>query len=347
VARTADSLQNIGVNIGDAGATPPEYITITNIGFTHSDPTQNVFLVQDANNCRFQNVGFRGTSTTADLISDANGSIGVSFASTSSLVCEQITFDGCVFSGLVWGINTNQQTKAVTVSTSQFNILYRGIVLGTATTTNGGPTGTRIIGNMFDNIYTEGIIFGSNLVLAINASGHNIFYDVGNHFTGSTGTPSTSIISIQSNNNISISDLFERTDAFATTYPRIDLNNTVSIATTNGSQLSMGTYTRESGQQDTLTDDDSGTVFTISTNVAKAFMVNYTVTRGITYRTGTIMVATNGSTTNLSWSDDFVENTTTGVTLSVSQAGTNVSLLYTTTNIGTNGTIRYSITYLV
>jgi hypothetical protein len=90
---------------------------------------------------------------------------------------------------------------------------------------------------MFDNIYAEGIIFGSNLVLAINASGHNIFYDVGNHFTGATGTPATSIISIQSNNNISISDLFERTDTFATTYPRIDLNNTLSIATTNGGQL--------------------------------------------------------------------------------------------------------------
>jgi len=59
------------------------------------------------------------------------------------------------------------------------------------------------------------------------------------------------------------------------------------------------------------------------------------------------MVGTNGSTTNLTWSDDYTENTSTGVSLSVSQAGTNVSLNYTTTNIGTNGTIRYSITYLV
>ena len=347
VARTADSLQNIGVDIGNAGATPPEYITINNMGFTHSNNEGSVFLVQDATNCRFQNVGFRGTSTQADLESDANGSIGVSFASTASLVCEQITFDGCVFSGLVWGINTNQQTKAVTVSTSQFDTLYRGIVLGTSTVTNGGPTGTRIVGNMFDNIYAEGIIFGSNLVLAINASGHNIFYDVGNHFTGSTGTPATSIISILSNNNISISDLFERTDTFATTYPRINLNNTVSIATTNGSQLAMGTYTRESGQQDTLTDDDSGTVFTVSADVVKAAMVTYTITRGTAYRTGTIMIATDGSTTNLSWSDDYTENTDTGVSLSVSQAGTDVSLDYSTTNTGTNGTIRYSITYLV
>jgi hypothetical protein len=46
VARTADSLQNIGINIGDAGAVPPEYITVTNMGFTHQDPEQSVFLVQ-------------------------------------------------------------------------------------------------------------------------------------------------------------------------------------------------------------------------------------------------------------------------------------------------------------
>ena len=348
VARTADSLQNIGVNIGDAGAIPPQYITITNLGFTHSDPEQDVFLVQDATNCRFQNVGFRGTSTTADLDSDANESIGVSFASTASLVCEQITFDGCVFSGLVWGINTNQQTKAVTVSTSSFDTLYRGVVLGSAAVTNGGPTGTRIVGNMFDNIYAEGIIFGSNLVLAINASGHNIFYDVGNHFTGSTGTPATSIISILSDNNISISDLFERTDTFATTYPRVNLNNTVSIATTNGSQLQLGTYTRQSGGTATIVDNNTGTIFELDATQVQAFSVNYTIIRSYFYRTGTMIVASDigDSSSGVTWSDDYVDNNDTGITLSVNQTGDTVSLDYTSQNLGTNATINYSITYL-
>jgi hypothetical protein len=348
VARTADSLQNIGVNIGDAGATPPEYITVTNMGFTHQDPEQSVFLVQDAANCTFQNVGFRGTSTQANLVSDANDSIGVSFASTSGTICEQITFEGCVFSGLVWGINTNQQTKAVTVTSSLFDTLYRGVVLGTAAVTAGGPTGTRIVGNMFDNIYAEGIIFGSNLVLAINASGHNIFYDVGNHFTGSTGTPFTSIISIQSNNNVSISDLFERTDTFSTTHPRIDLNNTVSIATTNGSQLSMGTYTRESGDRAVLTADDTGVIFEIDATKIRAFCVNYTIIRQFAYRTGTITVATDvgDSSLGITASDDYVENNDTGISLSVDQTGDTVSLQYVANDAGTNATMTYSITYL-
>jgi hypothetical protein len=221
-------------------------------------------------------------------------------------------------------------------------------VLGTAAVTGGGPTGTRIVGNMFDNIYAEGIIFGSNLVLAINASGHNIFYDVGNHFTGSTGTPFTSIISIQSNNNVSISDLFERTDTFSTTHPRIDLNNTVSIATTNGSQLSMGTYTRESGQLDTLVDNDTGTVFDLDATRVRAFCVNYTIVRNFAYRTGTITVATDvgDSSLGITSSDEYVENSDTGISLLVDQAGDTVSLSYTATNTGTNATMTYSITYL-
>ncbi len=348
VARTADSLQNIGVNIGDAGATPPQSITITNMGFTHLDPEQDVFLVQDAVNCVFQNVGFRGTSTLADLISDANDSVGVSFASTNALVCEQITFTGCEFSGLVHAVETNQQIKGVTITASRFDTLHRGIMLGAAAVTNGGPTGTRIMGNLFDNIYAEGIVFGANLVLAINASGHNIFYDVGNHFTGATGTPATSIISIQSNNNVSISDLFARTDAFATTFPRVDLNDTVSIATTNGTQLALGAYVRQSGVVSTLINNTTATIFTINATAIVAFSVNYTISREFNYRTGTLTVTSDvgDSSGGLEFTDDFVENNPTGITLTVSQAGDTISVGYTATSTGVNGTISYSVTNL-
>ena len=348
VGRTADSLQNIGVNIGQAGATPPQYITITNMGFTHLDPTGNPFLVEAANNCRFQNVGFRGTSTISNLTNETNASIGVSFASTASLICDQIVFDGCVFSNLVWGVNTEQQTKAITISQSNFNTLYRGVVLAENAASLGGPTGTRIVGNLFDTIYAEGIIFGPYLTLGINASGHNIFYDVGNHFSGSTGNPATSIINIQSNNNISISDLFERSDDFAITYPRVNLNKTASIATTNGSALALGTYTQNSGIETTLVNNSSATITEISTLTARAFMVTYTIKRNNTYRTGNIMVATDtdDSTDSLNWSDDYTQNYATGIILSFTQTGDTVSFNYTSVNLGTNGTISYSITYL-
>ena len=362
VAQTADSLQNTGIDIGVGGTTTPKYITISNIGFTNLNPTGSVFLVQDASNGRFQNVGFRGPMTTANLNSDTNGSIGVNFLPidptdpTSPPAGEQITFDGCVFSGLVWGINTSRQTKAVTICNGEFDTLHQGVLLGTGDTTNsnGGPTGTRIVSNMFNNIYAEGIIFGSNLNPGINASGQNIFYDVGNHFSGSNGTPATSIISIQSDNNLSISDLFQRTDAYATTYPRVSLNATMSIATTNGESLSMGTYTRASGQSWPLENNSQGTIFTLGNAVLdnyRTFMIDYNIIRDVTYRTGTIMVAAAGGTNILQFTDTNVQNGNTGITLNVTQGINGITLDFTSTdgipgepgNPKLPGTISYSI----
>jgi hypothetical protein len=314
------------------------------MSFDNLDPDNSVFLVQDAVNCRFQNTGFTGPLTAASLATEGDATKALDFASTSSLVCEQIVFDGCKFGGTTWAINTDQQVKGVTVTNSIFDTLYKGILLGTNTVVNGGATGFRITNNLFNNIYAEGIVFGD---VSLNASGKNIFYDVGNHFSGTTN-PATVIIDIQSANNLSMSDLFERADDYATTHVRINLNNTASIATTNGKQLALGNYTRESGLRSTLTNNASGTIFTVDASDVKAFSVDYTIVRYTTYRTGTILVATDteDSTDSLTYSDDFVENASTGIGLSFSQVGTVVSMDYTASNTGVNGIITYSINYL-
>jgi len=51
------------------------------------------------------------------------------------------------------------------------------------------------------------------------------------------------------------------------------------------------------------------------------------------------------SSADSSWSDDYVENSDTGVTLSVQQSGDVVSVNYIATS-GNPGTIYYSISYL-
>lgn len=344
VARTADSQQQIGVDIGSGGAIPPTFITVSNMKFQNNDPESNAFLVQDATNCRFQNVSFTGPLTTTDLTSAVDNTMGVEFASTVSYVCDQIVFDGCKFSGTTWASYSDQQIKGTVFSNSKLDTLYRGFEFGTGTVVNGGATGVRIVNNLFDSIYAEGIIFGD---VSLNATGHNTFYDVGNEFQGS-GNPTSVIIDIQSNNNISIGDMFDRDDTDAAVYVRINLNNTVSIATTNGSQLAMGTYVRQSGIIETLANNTTSNVFELDATVVRAFSVNYTITRNYAYRTGTIIVATDvgDSSLGITSSDDYVQNNDTGVTLQVTQAGDTVSLDYITNNIGTTGTISYSITYL-
>jgi hypothetical protein len=177
--------------------------------------------------------------------------------------------------------------------------------------------------------------------IGLNATGHNIFYDVGNHFNGVT-SPATTIIDIDGNNNVSVGDMFERGDAFVATYARININNTATIATTNGRQVQVGTYTRDSGLVATLVNSSSGPAFT---STLTAFSVDYTIVRNTSRRTGTIVV-TNLNGTGLSWQDDFVQNIATGITISVSQTTGTVTIGYSATNTGIDGTMYYSITKL-
>ena len=141
--------------------------------------------------------------------------------------------------------------------------------------------------------------------------------------------------------------MFARTPQYATTHPRINLNNTESIATTNGSQLAMGTYVRQSGAVVALINNTSTatTVFSLSTNDAKAWSINYTITRDEGYRTGIIVITAAGSA-SLTYTDDWTENLDSGIALSVTQSGTAVNIKYTSTNTGFNAELTYSITHL-
>jgi hypothetical protein len=314
------------------------------MGFDNLDRTTDVFLIEDATNCTFQNVSFSGPLITTDLISAADDTASIRFNSTSSLICNQIEFADCKFGGTTYGVNTNQQIKAITFTNCQFDTLYQGVLLGTGTVINGGPTGVRIVGNSFDNIYAEGIIFGD---VSLNASGHNIFYDVGNNFDG-IASPVTAIIDIQSDNNVSISDLFARTDAEAADFPRININATTSIATTNSKQINIGQYVRQTGTVVAVTNNSSGTVTTVNGAEVAAFSVNYTIVRGPAYRTGTLTVASSAadSTGDLTSVDDYVENNQTGITLSVSESLDTITVDYLVNNAGQNATITYSVVYL-
>jgi hypothetical protein len=167
---------------------------------------------------------------------------------------------------------------------------------------------------------------------------------VGNHFDGTTN-PSTIIVSILADNNNSIGDMFERTDQFSTTYPRVSVNDTLSIATTNGEQLALGTYKRNSGSEHILVDDDTGAVITLDATTVKTFAVNYSIQRGTLYRNGTISIATVGAGGLVS-QDEFVQNGDTGITLSITQVGSTVTISYTSTNTGTNATMFTSVTFL-
>ncbi len=343
VARFGDSLQQTGVNIGNNGATAPRNIEISSMTF-QTGPITDVFLVDRATQCYFDSVNFRGPLTTTSILADlaTDNIAGVRFDSSTSLVCNQITFDKCRFTGLTYGINTDEEINSVTVSNSNFNTMYQGIVLGDGTPVNGGPTGFRTIGNMFDVIYAQGVVYAD---VNLNVTAYNIFGSVGNQFTS---TPATAVISFGNDNNVSLADMFERLYTDALTYPTVSITGGASTTTT---QLQVGRYSRETGRSFTLANNTSSAtaIFTSSSALVKAFRMDYTITRGTGIRHGSFIVTaqvSDDSSLTLSYSDDYTENLDVGVTLSATQASSTVTVRYTTTNTGTAAALTYSIAHL-
>lgn len=358
--RTTDSLQQTGVNIGTGGALPPGYVEMSGIKFVANTPTSGA-LVEAAVNCSFDNIGIEGNGSTTTLTTATDNTSAVSFNSTGSYVVSNITWNNCQFTNMVWGVKTDEEAEGVTVSNSLFDTMYQGVYLGNVVAPAIGPTGFRIVQNKFDNIYGEGITF---INVGLNASAYNAFYDVGNHFNGTTN-PVTPVIDFESTNNVSIGDMFQRTTQYSTSlHPRIALNSKNGIALgmnvnniqlyqsnvvdlTLANQLGLGTYQRTAGIQDVIANNTTANLAYVSGTYVSSFKMDYTISRGDYRRTGTLTaVKGQGSTgTGFTYADNYYENGSTGVTLTAAADGANVLVSYTSTNT-TTGTINYSITNL-
>ena len=353
--QTADSLQQTGVNIGTNGASPPGSVEISGMKFV-SNQDNNGILIEAATDCFFDAVDFAGPGTTATLGTSTADSAAVRFNSTASYVCRHISFNNCKFSGMTWGVNTDEEIEGVTFNNTEFNTLYQGAYLGNIIAPAVGPNGVRISNCIFDNIYVEGVII---INCSRNITAYNTFYDVGNHFNGAA-LPSSSIIDIDAFNNASVGDMFERTTAYSTTYPRVNINDTNAMVMSMNQRgivvyqqnvannvisntLDLGTYKRSAGIEDVITDNGSATLAVVTNTVATCFKLDYTIIRDTSRRTGTITVA---SGTGFSYTDDYAENATTGVTLTATDNVGTVTVAYTSTSTGQGGTIHYSITNL-
>jgi hypothetical protein len=352
VASTADSLQQTGVNIGSNGATTPQYITLQDMSFA-TDQLNDPFLWQNAQQCSAKGVTFAGGGTTSTLTGTTGNTHAVNYAGTSP-ACKNIIMDTCKFSGCTFGTYTSATLQGITYSNSTFDTLYQGLYFST------NATGVRIVQNTFDNIYVEGIVFSA---CSLNASAYNTFYDVGNHFAG-IGSPASNIILISGDNNVSVGDMFTRTTANSTTYARIALSNTNSTAMSMNNrgityyvansasnsianQLAQGTWARDNGINDSLSNNSSGTLFIVDTSIMKSFKMDYTITRDIFARTGQLTVVY-GLGGGFGYTDEYSENGITGITLAAAEAspGGNITVSYTSTNSGYVGNIKYSVTHL-
>lgn len=357
IARTTDNLQQTGANIGANGGIQPQWVGITELGFATTEMQDGILLDQCVN------VSINGTKITGPMVkatldTAVDNLHAIEFNSTPTNVVKNVLINQGSFSGFTYGIGTQEQLESIAVNQCNFDTFYQGIKLGGVAPVSGGPVGVKINECTFDNIYVQGIyIEGVNQ----NSTSYNIFYDVGNHFNG-VGSPLSSIIYVNGWNNSSVGDMFERSNNYATVYPRIELNDTNTIALsmntraiefyqsgvavyTPSNSFDLGTLKTSAGIKDTLTNNSSGTIAIIDKVYAASFKMDYTIVRDVTTRTGSILVSAGQGTgtTGFTYSDDYNENGSTGVTLTVTDTGTTVVVSYTTTNTGAAAFLKYTI----
>lgn len=345
IMRTADSKQQTGLNINTNGATPPVNIEVSGMGLNTNQEITGI-LVEDAAQCYFNQFNITGPYVISDFYPTLDSKVttaeisAIAWASTPGLISNQIVFNQCTMSGFTHVTSTSANITGITLTNNAYSIFYQGIVLTT------DPTGIALTQNTFDKIYAEGIVFDGT---SLNATGYNIFYDVGNHMFGNASA-ATPVIRFTANNNISVGDMFQRTPAQSITYKCIDIGSTQNIAFTSGTQMQMGTYTRDTGVVAAIADNVSNTtLLTFNAILTRAIKIEYTFVRGTKTETGTIVVvaSTDGTGGNLAIDNTVVLfNSDPGITFSATETGSVVTVKYSTTSTGSIGTIHYSTTHL-
>jgi hypothetical protein len=140
-----------------------------------------------------------------------------------------------------------------------------------------GPTGVVVSRNIFENIAREGIHFENVL---FNSSGYNVFYDVGNAF-GGNATPTSPVIRLDTDQCISVGDLFERDDE--SVQPRVLLGANGGIYIDGAHSIHLGSFERQVGIEASLPAGATNmNIFEIvyDENTINSYRIDYNIRRG-------------------------------------------------------------------
>lgn len=342
VARVADSLQQVGANIGNNGGISPHFIDVVDITFEQTT-SNHVFIINAATNLRFQKVGFIGSITSP---TSAGSSLNcISIFSTAVTHSANIMFEQCQISKNNFGVIVDDDAHSITFNGCKFEDLFKAAKLGELTSGVGaavdGPSGFHFSNSYFNRIYS--IALQTYLVNNIFSS-FNYFDDVGNQLTGS---PVYNVISFGDDGCASVCDNFARTDAEDLTIARIELNNKNNFYLQPNEGFHNGRMQYRPGKQTTLTDNQSSvtTGITFDSTNEKGARIYYTASRGSDFRHGELKIVASSAGSTIS--DDYqYDGSDIGLTFDLNVSGATTTLRYTTTNTGNDVTFTYGIEHL-
>lgn len=333
--KTGDNLLQTENNIGDNTAYFPTEIKLSDMTLVN-DTTKPVAIIDSAYNVSFSNVGFVGNQDSPS-VSNVN-SAGIVFNS-SSAKSTNISFESCDFVNTCYGIVSDMDVSEVKVINCYFSSLLNGISLG-ENSTSYFPKNWLITGTLFEDIHSEAIATYDG-VENITSMG-NTFNNVGCGYDGN-GFEVTNVIKFSANGCSSVSDMFERTEAYGTIFNNVEYGEyNVSIMNANEGSIS-GSRISDIGKFSTLLDnivfpDITGISIPSSVNVAE---ISYMLRRGDVTRYGTLEIVRSFSTSYIS--DDYSETANIGVEFSVSHSSPSTTLMYKTTSTGDDIVFKYQI----
>jgi len=299
VIQTSDNLQQIGDNLGNVngGVIPPIPTGIEMSSMSVVSTVKNsLLLVNSLTKSTFSFMNFKSIMEIADLGDKTANTAAIRIVQTGNYTPADLTFNKCLTSGTSVGLDINDRCKGVQFENSRLEMHYQGVCVGgdgllelPIRDADYSPTGINISRSIFDQICDAGILFGN---VKFNSSGFNVFYNVGNTFEVPPLSPEadpSAIINMHNGDNVSIGDLFERSDIDAEKSPRIEINNTSAIAFDSTSAMFLGAYKRKVGLEQ-IVHASSGPVevFTLNSITSSAFNIDYTMLRDNEVRTGSV-----------------------------------------------------------
>lgn len=344
VVKLADSLQQIDNNIGTNGATPPINIDVSGMSFV-SQFDQPILSITAARGVNFSKVGFQGSLVLP--ATSGNGNACVSLFSFTAINTQNIEFDSCEFSGLGYAFQADHDMQGITVVRSYMHDLYQAAILGL--NTNGiapavnGPTAFRFTNNNFDKIANIGLnVYNITGI----SSAFNYYGDVANANIG-TGNPISYVISFLGTDNYSVGDTFNRNDADNGVWFRVFINNNTSYFIVPHAGTSAGSLRISPGYTVALADSQlvaGSTGIQLQTASASSYVIEYSIVRNTSARTGTILVSMTSAGQTIQDSSLEATGTVTGVTFSLSTlVSGSLAVNYTSTSTGHAPKFIYSI----
>jgi len=325
VIRLRDSGGLTGTSVDPITNDKPFEITFSGLTL-QTDVNTDVALLESCQYVKFNAVRFQGAVASPTTV--GSGTAAVAIKDLADTV-NKVSFDQCEFVRTNYGIAIEGNVSSVTVNDSLFDTVYQGLV---SSANVASPQSIKVTSSQFDNVAAEAIFSNDDSSVT---SAFNYYRTVGL----SAGTP---VLTWNTSNNYSIGDVFDRSLAEQIIDPIITVADDTTASLTQAT--TAGTVQDTPGGSITLDDATTADTTFALTAITSSAIVDYKIIRGDHKRIGTIKVS-HFDGANVAVDDEYTESADVGVVLAFTgNIDLNSAVLgYTTSNIGTDATFKYTV----